>query len=256
MHIEKRLCDLPKWQIQSLSDMFDNEVSQAPFKKVQEKVAKFLGVPQSQVLKLFGKYLDNDDCWISWSTILAIMQEEADTKVELRDQKLFGHKKIFLKQKKKTDLTCKKFDLFTHQYPINYIQHISFQKRSLVLLIVNHRTLVCFDEEMTEVKFQLNFNIDYGIHYGKILEQKHKVLDYESKIALNAKLRLEREASQNPKHRPKINLKKAKFDLKHENLDLELFAGIKAIGPPLGGLNGDNQKTTTDIAKGGDEDMD
>jgi hypothetical protein len=77
---------------------------------------------------------------------------------------------------------------------------------------------------MSEVKFQIPFNIDYGVHYAKILEQKHKVLDYETKIALNAKLRLEREASQkaiddataNPNQKPAHKKRIVKFDRKHD----------------------------------------
>ena len=116
------------------------------------------------------------------------MQEETDAKEELRDQKIYGQKKIFLKKDKKVDLTNPKYNLHTHQYPITYMRYVNFEKKSLVLLIINNCTLVCMDDNMEEVKLRLDFNIDYVSHYNKIMDGKYKVFDYEQKRKENAML--------------------------------------------------------------------
>lgn len=245
-----RLCDIPKYDMKIIQAMFShNEHIHNGFiayKKVKSKIMTLTGYESQQIKRIFGKFLqgDNENQQITWNTILDVMQEETTVKEELRDQKMFGQKKIFLKKEKKIDLTHPKYSLFGHNYPITYMKFLNFEKKSMVQIIINYNILVCMDENMDEIQFRLDFNIDYIKHYNKILDNKYKIVEEELKIRKNAEMRakLQKNDSKDKKSEDNIDKKSPKkflnfvdknfciykYDNKHENLDQELYSGIKS----------------------------
>lgn len=198
---EKRLLDIPHHEILQLESMFEHH-EYIPFKRIMPKVMDLLKILPKDVEKIFGSYADSEKSMISWNQVLRIMQEEADYKEELRNERLYGHKKIFLRKGKRHNLTKPSLKLFSHQYAINYIHQIHFSKKSLVLVVLNHNTLVVFDENLEEVKHKLTFKRDYASHYEKQLEAKGKIFDEEKSKKNCKKYRISQEKIGFPNNEP------------------------------------------------------
>lgn len=196
---------------------------------------EILDVVPQDVFKIFGSYVDNEKSMVNWNTILRIMQEEANQKEVQRNARIYGHKKIFLQKGKRINLTNPKLGQFSHQYAINYIHHVNFLKQSIVLVILNHNTLVVFDEEMHEVKYKANFYRDYISFHANQLLIKDMIQEQEKKKEENTKNCLDADKLfANLYKRMTGKKKKKKQAKKHDviepnknTIDIELWSGIK-----------------------------
>jgi hypothetical protein len=186
---EKRLCDIPKSELLKLKSLFNTHEYQ-PFHKIMVKVIELLRVLPQEVFKIFGSYVDNEKSMINWATILRVMQEEANHKEELRNERIYGHKKIFLRKGNRINLTDPAYNLFGHQYAINFVHGVNFDKKSLVLVILNHNTLVAFDENMEKVEYKAHFRRDYASFVEKQLQMQSNRADEGRKQEVTKKTKV------------------------------------------------------------------
>ena len=209
------------------------------------KVIELLRVLPQEVFKIFGSYVENEKSMINWATILRVMQEEANHKEELRNERIYGHKKVFLRKGNRINLTDPGFNLFGHQYAINFVHGVNFDKKSLVLVILNHNTLVAFDENMEKVEYKAHFRRDYASFVEKQLQmQSNRVEEHKkqevTKKANDVKDKARAKAYNGSKNAVFSNLiGKLKSDQKGEKkdtglwdsgkniIDIEKWAGIK-----------------------------
>ena len=229
-----KLSDIPKKDLIKLKSLFTYYEYQ-PFHKIIMKVMEIIDVVPQDVFKIFGSYVDNEKSMVNWNTILRIMQEEANQKEVLRNARIYGHKKIFLTKGKRINLTNPKLGLFCHQYGINFIHHINFAKKSIVLVILNHNTLVVFDQDMKEVKYKANFFRDYISFHANQLLLKDMKQEIEKKKEVNSNNTLDAEklfanmfkSVVKSTKKKKVSTKKKDIEINRNGIDIEKWAGIK-----------------------------